>query len=132
MRLLSNISWDCWQAWPFRTVGLVQKVLRVFWLREQETSQCLVSSTMWSLSWKLQRRQRSVPRTLIYIDPLTLKRALRSEPHAQTPLSQAGAHRVLTSLQSLTRELRQCSGQGKFHQSMTMLLATAVGLSALT
>jgi hypothetical protein len=48
------------------------------------------------LSWGLQRRRRSVPRTSIFIDLLTLKLALRSERHAQTALSQEGAHRVLT------------------------------------
>ncbi|MPR12182.1 group II intron maturase-specific domain-containing protein [Microvirga tunisiensis] len=47
---------------------------------------------------RLQRRRRSVPRTSIFINLLTLKRALRSERHAQTALSQEGTGRVHTAI----------------------------------
>jgi hypothetical protein len=37
------------------------------------TAGCIVSPMIWTLSWKLQRRRRSVLRTLIFIDLLALK-----------------------------------------------------------
>jgi hypothetical protein len=46
------------------------------------------------LTWRLQRRRRSVPRTSIFIDLLTLKLTLRSERHAQTALSQEGTRQL--------------------------------------